>query len=114
MMSRRSARVTIFRYTGKQGFFTIPPSACVECEITVHLARSISQQFPAGTVKLVIRPWWLCFWKVLWRGGWHPPIVTINGKLFSQGKVPDTSCFTEAIRDTLRQRPFITTCEHAV
>jgi hypothetical protein len=113
-MTTAPARVTIFRYTGKQGFFTIPASACQECEITVHLAHSLREQFPPGTVKLRLRPWWLCFWKVLWKGGWHPPIVTIDGKLFSQGKVPDRECLKQAIKDVMAHRPFMKTCEHAV
>lgn len=113
-MTTATARVTILRYTGKQGFFTIPASACQECEITLHLANSLREQFPPGTVRVRVRPWWLCFWKVLWKGGWHPPIVTINGKLFSQGKVPDASCFKQAIADAWAGKRIIKECVHAV
>ncbi len=105
------AKVTIFRYTGKQGFFTIPSSACQECDTTIHLTTSLMTQLPPDSVKLTIRPWWLCFWKVLWRGGWHPPIVTINGRIFSQGIVPDASCFKQALAQAINGQAF-TPCIH--
>ncbi|MBI4090082.1 MAG: hypothetical protein HY421_01640 [Candidatus Kerfeldbacteria bacterium] len=108
-----NTRVTIFRYTGTQGFFTIPSSACQECDTTIHLAQHLIAQFPAGRVRLTIRPWWLCFWKVLWRGGWHPPIVTINGRVLSQGVVPEASCFRQALVKALNRQSF-SPCLHAV
>ena len=36
-----------------------------------------------------IKPWFNYMMKVLLKGGWHPPVVTVNGKIFSQGIVPD-------------------------
>ncbi len=106
------AGVTIFRYTGKQGFFTVPAEACEECDTTIHLTQSLIAQLPPGSVTLTIRPWWLCFWKVLYRGGWHPPIVTINGRVFSQGIVPDASCFKQALAQVINGQSF-TPCLHA-
>ncbi len=36
------------------------------------------------------------------RGGQHAPVVTINGKLFSQGVVPDADELGERLRKAAR------------
>ncbi|MBI1744229.1 hypothetical protein HYR54_14340 [Candidatus Acetothermia bacterium] len=81
-------RVTIYRFTGKQGFFTIPERYCEECDLTIAVTRDVLQELNESRFELVIKPWFLYFWEPLWRGGWHAPIVTINGRIFSQGVVP--------------------------
>jgi len=81
-------RVTIYRFTGKQGFFTIPERYCEECDLTIAATRDVLQELNESRFELVIKPWFLYFWEPLWRGGWHAPIVTIDGRIFSQGIVP--------------------------
>jgi glutaredoxin len=89
MMEKKTVRLTLYRYAGKFLFFRIK-NRCKECDITyVILQRLMNEQLHGKPVSLRIVPWLDNFWKVIWRGGWHAPILTVNGKVFSQGKVPD-------------------------
>ncbi len=89
MSGKKKVRLTLYRYAGKFLFFRIK-ERCNECDITYAvLQRLMSDQFHGKPVLLRIVPWLDNFWKVIWRGGWHAPILTVNGKVFSQGKVPD-------------------------
>ncbi|MBW2220739.1 MAG: hypothetical protein JRF40_14815, partial [Deltaproteobacteria bacterium] len=88
-MKKKTVKLTLYRYAGKFLFFRIK-NRCQECDITyVILQRLLAEQLHGKPVSLEIVPWLDNFWKVIWRGGWHAPILTVNGKVFSQGKVPD-------------------------
>lgn len=84
-------KVTIYRFTGSQGFFRIPKKWCQECDLLVSLVRkTISDLGLEDKVSLTIKPWWLWWWEPLFLYfAWHAPILVINGKLISQGIVPD-------------------------
>jgi glutaredoxin len=89
MGKKQTVELTLYRYAGKFLFFRIK-NRCTECDITyVILQRLMNEQLHGKPVSLRIVPWLDNFWKVIWRGGWHAPILTVNGKVFSQGKVPD-------------------------
>ncbi|TES94635.1 MAG: hypothetical protein E3J94_00270, partial [Desulfobacteraceae bacterium] len=89
MMKKKTVRLTLYRYAGKFLFFRIK-NRCKECDISYAiLQRLMSEQLRGKPVALRIVPWLDNFWKVIWCGGWHAPILTVNEKVFSQGKVPD-------------------------
>lgn len=91
--------VTIYRFTGKQGFFSIPKKWCEECDLLVALTKStIREQGLENQAKLTIKPWWLWFWQPLLSYlAWHAPILIINGKLVSQGIVPPKKALVGAL-----------------
>ena len=89
MTKKKTVRLTLYRYAGKFLFFRIK-NRCKECDISYAiLQRLMNEQLRGKAVSLRIVPWLDNFWKVIWRGGWHAPILTVNEKVFSQGKVPD-------------------------
>ncbi|MBI4312860.1 MAG: hypothetical protein HY681_13940 [Chloroflexi bacterium] len=82
--------IAVYPIAGRQWFFHIPEAFCVECEMTVHVVRKvIAEMGNPPDISLRIRPWLQYVPLSLLRGGWHPPVVTVNGKRFSQGAVPD-------------------------
>lgn len=83
--------VTIYPIAGRQLFFRVPDSFCRECELALRaVARAVGELDPAGeSFAVQVKPWLNNLIQALRRGGWHPPVVTINGRLFSQGVVPD-------------------------
>lgn len=89
--------IVIYRITGKQGPIDIPHRYCEECDLTVQLTRSVLDELADPNVRLDVKPWMLWFWKPIWRGGWHAPILTINGRVFTQGIVPDRNRLRDAI-----------------
>ena len=84
----RPTVVTVYPMTGKQfGPISVPHAICRECDLTIRLARAVAADLPGVEVR--IRPWFRYLLSALRRGGWHPPVVTVNGRIFSQGIVPD-------------------------
>ena len=81
--------ITDYPMTGKQLFFTVPHRICEECDLTVRAVQRATSDLPGVEVR--IRPWFRYLLGALRRGGWHPPIVTVDGKLYSQGVVPDVA-----------------------
>ena len=87
--------VTVYPITGRQLFFNVPHSFCEECDLTVRLVKRVSADFPQVEVR--IKPWFNNVFDALRRGGWHPPVVTVNGKVSSQGVVPDEDGLRRAL-----------------
>ncbi len=98
----KPVRVTIYRITGKQLFFRVPDKVCVECDLSVAIVHWVVKELQAeDKVKITIKPWINNLINCLLRWSWHPPVVTINGKRFSQGIVPDKARLTHALRAQL-------------
>ncbi|MEK0326586.1 MAG: hypothetical protein QQN63_12885 [Nitrosopumilus sp.] len=51
-------------------------------------------------IKLTVKPWLDNIFRILLKGGWHPPVVLVDGKRISQGVVPSDSLLTKAIVDS--------------
>lgn len=91
--SRERARhvITVYPIAGRQLFFRIPDSFCRECDLTLNLVERVAADF--ADVRVITKPWLNHLFEALWRGGWHAPVVTIDGRVFSQGVVPDEGAF---------------------
>ncbi len=103
----RQIEVAVYPVTGRQGIFEIPHHYCEECDLTISVTRRVVDELDDPRVTLVIRPWLLWFWKPLIRGGWHAPIVTVNGRIVSQGVVPSRDAILQALdaeQETLAER----------
>ncbi|HJM74638.1 MAG TPA: DUF3179 domain-containing protein [Dehalococcoidia bacterium] len=61
----------------------MPHSWCEECDLTIRTARRAAEQ--VGDVEVKVKPWFNHLFDALRRGGWHAPVLTIDGKIFSQG-----------------------------
>ena len=83
--------ITMYRFTGRQGFFTIPEKWCEECDLVLGMLKDIiTANGLEDQVKMVVRPWWLWWMVPLVRyGSFHAPQLIIDGKLISAGIVPD-------------------------
>jgi glutaredoxin len=89
MMKKKTVKLTLYRYAGRFLFFHIK-KRCNDCDISyVILQKLMNEQLRGKPVTLRIIPWLDNFWKIIWRGGWHAPILTVNGKVFTQGTVPN-------------------------
>ncbi len=111
MTKKKTVKLTLYRYAGKFLFFRIK-NRCKECDISYAiLQRLMAEQLHGKPVSLRIVPWLDNFWKVIWRGGWHAPILTVNGNVFSQGKVPDIPKLLSTIGKILNDTSLIQTGE---
>lgn len=90
-------KVVVYPITGRQlPFLSIPHGWCKECELTARAVRKVAHDLD-GRVDVEIRPWLRHAFEVLSKGGWHAPVVTIDGRLFSQGVVPDQARLKAAL-----------------
>ena len=92
--------VTVYPITGRQlGPLSIPHRFCEECDLTIHQVRRVVAELGRDDIDVQVKPWLRHAVDALRRGGWHAPVVTIDGRIFSQGVVPDG----EALRGALEQ-----------
>jgi len=90
-------KVRLFRWAGSWGPFKVS-IPCGECSLTVDVIQDTFDSELAGIpVELETHDWLSNWWKPLPRGGWHAPIVMVEGKLVSQGHALNRGVLTEAI-----------------
>lgn len=84
-----NVRIMIYKVTGNQLFFKVPDKLCEECDILVNVTRRVVNEINDSRITVEIKPWLGSLRSSLKRGGWHPPVLLINGQVFSQGMVPN-------------------------
>jgi len=97
MMRQPSIDIIIYPITGRQGPITVPHRFCEECDLTIRAVRRVVDELDDQHLRVLIRPWLLHWWRPIWRGGWHAPIVTVNGRVVTQGIVPSRATLLAAI-----------------
>jgi len=98
-----NVHILIYKITGNQLFFKVPPSVCEECDLTVNLAKKIVGDIGEKGITLEVKPWMNKVISSIIKGGWHPPVLLVNGKVFSQGIVPDGQKLKETILEELKK-----------
>ena len=82
---RSPVNITVFRWAGAWGPFKVS-IPCGECALTGDIIRNCMQTDLAGIdIELDLRDWLSEWWRPLVKGGWHAPIVMVNGQVISQG-----------------------------
>lgn len=93
----RPVQVTLYRWAGKWGPFKVK-IPCGECALTKDVLLDTFETDLAGIpVELDVRDWLTEWYKPLPKGGWHAPIVLVEGKIISQGYALNRGILTEAI-----------------
>jgi hypothetical protein len=94
-------RIELYRWAGAFGPFKIS-GECVECDFAVAAIREVMSAHPDWPVEFEVKPWLGNAWKVLRHGGWHAPILLVNGKLIEQGKNPSVHQVEEALLQAMK------------
>ena len=114
--------ITVFRWAGAWGPFKVN-IPCGECALTKDIIQDcIDTDLTGIDVELDLRDWLTEWWKPLPKGGWHAPIVLVNGRIVSQGAALNRGVLTqsvieEAASDTPIQGNHVfgkATCPHCV
>lgn len=81
------ADVTVYYITGRQvGALSVPHSWCRECDLTVEMARRVLAEVdPGGRLSFQAKPWLRHALEALRLGGWHAPVLVVDGRVHSQG-----------------------------
>ena len=96
-MATRAVQVTLYRWAGRWGPFKVN-IPCGECSLTVDVINdTLATELEGIPVEVDNREWLTEWWKPLPKGGWHAPIVMVEGKVVSQGHALNRGVLTEAI-----------------
>ena len=92
-------RVTLYRWGGEWGPFKVR-IPCGECSLTRDVISDTFETELAGVpVELETHDWLTNWWKPLPKGGWHAPIVMVEGRIISQGHALNRGVLTQAVID---------------
>lgn len=96
--------ISIYRFTGRQGLFSVPKKWCEECDLLILMVKQTVEGLRIKSkTKITIKPWWLWWWQPLFLYfAWHAPILVINGKLISQGVVPNKENLIKTLQNVLQ------------
>ena len=79
-----AVQVVVYRWAGAWGPFKVR-IPCGECALTRDvIADTLEHELAGVAVDLTVRDWLSEWWRPLARGGWHAPIVMVEGKVVSQ------------------------------
>ncbi len=93
----KAVKITLYRWAGKWGPFRVK-IPCGECALTKDVILDTMETELAGiSVELDIREWLSEWWRPLLNGGWHAPIVLVEGKVISQGSALNRGLLTQAV-----------------
>lgn len=85
----KQTKIDLYLWEGKKWIFEIK-SECRECDLTSAMLKDMKKkEFKGRDVMIEIKPWLDNVFSSLLKGGWHPPVLMVNGRVFSQGVVPD-------------------------
>lgn len=96
-------RMTVYRWAGRKWFFRVR-SECAECDLAVGQVRALVSAHPDWPLEVEVKPWLADVWESLRHGGWHAPVVLVDGHLLSQGKVPTCAELEAAARQAFVRR----------
>lgn len=95
--AKQPVRITLFKWGGHWGPFKVN-IPCGECALTRDVIRdTFKVELKGIPVELDEREWLTEWWKPLPKGGWHAPIVIVEGRLVSQGHALNRGLLTEAV-----------------
>jgi glutaredoxin len=90
-------KITVFKWAGSFGPFKIK-IPCGECALTRDVIEDTVKNELAGIpIDVDIREWLSEWWKPLVKGGWHAPIVLVDGRVISQGAALNRGLLVQAV-----------------
>ncbi len=96
-MDDAPVNITVFRWAGKWGPFKVS-IPCGECSLTKDvILDTIANELDGIPTQLDIHDWLSEWWRPLRHGGWHAPIVLVDGRLVSQGAALNRGLLTQAV-----------------
>lgn len=95
--SEATVTIRIYVVTGRHGILRVPESFCRECHMFARRADMAAEQADVD-VDVRIYSWWTRFPGALRCGGYHPPVMVVDGTLLCQGHdVPTSDQVLDAI-----------------
>lgn len=103
-MNQGPVKIQVFRWAGQWGPFKVK-IPCGECALTGSIIEDTLKKECAGIpVDVDTKDWLSHWWQPLFKGGWHAPIVMVEGKVISQGLALNRGLFTQAVVEAHARR----------
>ena len=103
-MSTEPIKITVYRWAGSFGPFKVS-IPCGECSLTKDvILDTMATELEGVPVELDMRDWLSEWWRPLLKGGWHAPIVLVEGKIVSQGAALNRGVLTQAVIEAYASR----------
>ena len=100
----RPVNLRLYRWAGRWGPFEVR-IPCGECALTRDvIADTLAHELAGIAVEVEVRDWLSHWWQPLARGGWHAPIVMVEGRVVSQGQALNRGVLTQAVIDAAAAR----------
>ena len=97
--------ITLHRWAGAWGPFRIKVP-CGECTLTEAIIEDcLANELADVQVRVRQHDWLSNWWRPLLRGGWHAPIVQVDGKVVSQGLALNRGLLVQAVIAAAGARP---------
>ena len=95
--SATPVEIVLYRWAGKWGPFKVN-IPCGECTLTGDIIRDTIEHALAGIpVRFKTLDWLSNWWKPVLKGGWHAPIVLVDGRIVAQGAALNRGVLAEAV-----------------
>lgn len=103
-MSDGSISIIQYRWAGSWGPFKIK-IPCGECALSSDIIKDMIAAELAGIdVTFEMHDWLSEWWKPLIKGGWHAPIIMVEGKVVSQGGALNRGVLIQAVIEAYAKR----------
>ena len=92
-----SIKIVVYKWAGAWGPFKVS-IPCGECALTADIIKDTMQnELHDIPVELETRDWLSEWYRPLLKGGWHAPIVLVEGKVVGQGGALNRGVLTQAV-----------------
>ena len=93
----KTVEITLYRFAGSWGPFKVK-IPCGECTFTEDVIQDcIVNELHGININFTQHDWLSKWWQPLRKGGWHAPIVLVDGKLISQGIALNRGLLTQTV-----------------
>lgn len=90
-------KILVYKWAGKWGPFKVK-IPCGECALTTDVIEdALGFELANAEVDFEVRDWLSNWWKPLFKGGWHAPIVMVNGEVLAQGHALNRGVLAETV-----------------
>lgn len=87
----------LYKWAGQWGPFKVR-IPCGECALTEDVIEdTLANELANAQVDFSVKEWLSYWWEPLFAGGWHAPIVLVEGKVIGQGDALNRGVLAEAV-----------------
>jgi glutaredoxin len=87
----------LYKWAGRWGPFKVK-IPCGECALTEDVIEdTLKKELANAKVDFTVKEWLTYWWEPLFAGGWHAPIIMVDGKVIAQGDALNRGVLAESI-----------------